>query len=128
MNSENQFASLEIMCRERAALAKKEMEYWLAEAEEWKRFKESSGPSRERESILRATRLARRNQQSLNSHASISESARQSSKGCWTIVNRLRVALGGSPSEPDQYNTGRHSRPSVSGGEHNRSSHAAIPV
>ena len=80
MNSESQFASLEIMCRERAALAKKEMEYWLAEAEEWKRFKESSGPSRE--SIPRATRLARRIQQSLNSHASISESARQSSKGC----------------------------------------------
>ena len=49
MNSESQFASLEIMCRERAALAKKEMEYWLAEAEELKRFKESSGPSRERE-------------------------------------------------------------------------------
>jgi hypothetical protein len=64
----------------------------------------------ERESILRATRLARGNQQSLNSHASISESARQSSKGCWTIVNRLRLALGGSASEPDQYNTGRHSR------------------
>ena len=64
----------------------------------------------ERESIPRATRLARRNQQSLNSHASISESARQSSKGCWTIVNRLRLALGGSPSEPDQNNTGRHSR------------------
>jgi hypothetical protein len=36
----------------------------------------------ERESIPRATRLARRIQQSLNSHASISESARQSSKGC----------------------------------------------
>jgi hypothetical protein len=53
MNSESQFASLEIMCRERAALAKKEMEYWLAEAEEWKRFKESSGPSRERGSPLR---------------------------------------------------------------------------
>jgi hypothetical protein len=26
------------MCRERTALAKKEMEYWLAEAEEWQRL------------------------------------------------------------------------------------------
>jgi len=29
------------MCRERATLAKKEMDYWLAEAEEWKRLKEA---------------------------------------------------------------------------------------
>jgi len=36
MNSKDQFAALEGMCRERAALAKKETEYWLAEAEEWK--------------------------------------------------------------------------------------------
>ena len=41
MNSKSQFASLEIMCRERAALAKKEMEYWLTEADEWKRLKDS---------------------------------------------------------------------------------------
>jgi hypothetical protein len=41
MNSKSQFASLEAMCRQRAALAKKEMEYWLAEAEEWKQFRES---------------------------------------------------------------------------------------
>jgi hypothetical protein len=41
MNSKTQFASLEMMCRERAALARKEMEYWLAEAEEWKRLNES---------------------------------------------------------------------------------------
>jgi hypothetical protein len=27
MNSKDQFAALEVMCRERAALAKKEMEY-----------------------------------------------------------------------------------------------------
>ncbi len=33
MNSNVQFAALEVMSRERAALAKKEMEYWLAEAE-----------------------------------------------------------------------------------------------
>ena len=41
MYSKKEFASLEVMCRERAALAKKEMEYtiaqyWLAEAQEWK--------------------------------------------------------------------------------------------
>jgi hypothetical protein len=48
MNSEDQFAGLEIMCRERAALAKKEMEYWLAEAEEWKQLRESSDPFAER--------------------------------------------------------------------------------
>ncbi|SHJ94267.1 hypothetical protein SAMN05444159_1976 [Bradyrhizobium lablabi] len=34
MNSKDQFAGLEIMSRERAALAKKKMEYWLAESEE----------------------------------------------------------------------------------------------
>jgi hypothetical protein len=37
------------MCRERAALARKEMEYslmeyWLAEAEEWKQLRESLEP------------------------------------------------------------------------------------
>ena len=31
MYSKNQFAALELMCRERAALAKKEMEYCLME-------------------------------------------------------------------------------------------------
>src|SRR5450432_2191761 len=49
MYSRMQFAALELMCRERAALAKKQMEYalfeyWLAEAEEWKEFKELSDP------------------------------------------------------------------------------------
>ena len=29
------------MCRERAALAKREMDYWLAEADEWRKFVES---------------------------------------------------------------------------------------
>jgi hypothetical protein len=29
------------MSHERAALARKEMEYWLAEADEWKRLKET---------------------------------------------------------------------------------------
>jgi hypothetical protein len=47
MNSKSQFAALEIMCRERAAVAKREMEYWLTEAEEWKRLRESLDPSTE---------------------------------------------------------------------------------
>ena len=42
MNSKDQFSAFEFMCRERAALARKEMEYWLAEAEEWKEFRESA--------------------------------------------------------------------------------------
>jgi hypothetical protein len=44
MNSKSQFAALEIMCRERTAVARKEMEYWQEEAEEWKRLRESSDP------------------------------------------------------------------------------------
>jgi hypothetical protein len=48
MNSKDQFAALEVMSRERAAVAKKEMEYWLAEAEEWKQLRESPDPSVER--------------------------------------------------------------------------------
>jgi hypothetical protein len=49
MYSKKQFAALELMCRERAALAKKEMEYWLmeywlAEAEEWKQLRDSLAP------------------------------------------------------------------------------------
>jgi hypothetical protein len=36
------------MCRGRAALAKKEMEYWLAEADEWKQVSESPDPVIER--------------------------------------------------------------------------------
>jgi hypothetical protein len=42
MNSKSQFATLEAMCRERAELAKREVDYWLIEAEEWKRLRESS--------------------------------------------------------------------------------------
>jgi hypothetical protein len=45
MNSKDQFAALEVMCRERAVLAKREMEYWLAEAEEWKQLRKSPDPS-----------------------------------------------------------------------------------
>jgi hypothetical protein len=44
METNDQFARLEIMCCERAALAKKEMEYWLTEAEEWKQLRESAAP------------------------------------------------------------------------------------
>jgi hypothetical protein len=49
MYSEKQFAALEAMCRDRAALARKEMEYslmeyWLAEAAEWKQLRESLEP------------------------------------------------------------------------------------
>jgi len=45
--SRKQFAALEAMCRERAALARTEMEYslteyWLAEAEEWKQLRQSA--------------------------------------------------------------------------------------
>ena len=47
MNSKSRFAALEIMCRERAAVAKREMEYWLAEAEQWKHLRESSDTSLE---------------------------------------------------------------------------------
>jgi hypothetical protein len=35
MYSKNQFYALEAMCLQRAAVARKEMEYWLNEAEEW---------------------------------------------------------------------------------------------
>ena len=46
MYSRKQFAALEAMSREQAAVAKTEMEhslmeYWLAEAEEWKQLRQS---------------------------------------------------------------------------------------
>jgi hypothetical protein len=44
MNSQEQFAAFEFMCRARASLAEKEMEYWLAEAEEWKQLGELPEP------------------------------------------------------------------------------------
>jgi hypothetical protein len=49
MYSRKQFAALEAMCRERAALARKEMEYsmmeyWLAEAEDWEQLRDSLYP------------------------------------------------------------------------------------
>ena len=45
MDSRKRFLALETMCRERAQLAKREFEYWLAEANEWARYKDSSDPS-----------------------------------------------------------------------------------
>jgi hypothetical protein len=39
MYTKSQFHALEVMCRERAVVAAKEMEYWLAEAEEWARVR-----------------------------------------------------------------------------------------
>ena len=44
MNSQEQFAAFEFMCRARAELAKNEMNYWLAEAEEWKQLRELPEP------------------------------------------------------------------------------------
>ena len=44
MDSQEQFAAFEFMCRARASLAEKEMEYWLAEAEQWKRLRELPEP------------------------------------------------------------------------------------
>jgi hypothetical protein len=35
MYSKSQFCALEAMCRQRATVAQKEMEYWLNEADEW---------------------------------------------------------------------------------------------
>jgi hypothetical protein len=41
MYSKSQFYALEVMCRERARLADRESNYWLAEAEEWARLRQS---------------------------------------------------------------------------------------
>jgi hypothetical protein len=41
MDSKCQFYALEVMCRERTAMARKEMEYWLNEAEEWAQLRKS---------------------------------------------------------------------------------------
>ena len=46
MYSRTKFAAFENVCRQRAALAKKEMDYWLSEAEEWKELRETVDPSR----------------------------------------------------------------------------------
>jgi hypothetical protein len=39
MDSKSRFYALEVMCRERARLADKESNYWLAEAEKWARLR-----------------------------------------------------------------------------------------
>lgn len=41
MDSQTRFYALDVMCRERARLADKEANYWLAEAEEWARLRQS---------------------------------------------------------------------------------------
>jgi hypothetical protein len=44
MNSKRQFVALEMMSRETASLAGKQMAYWLSEADEWKRLQGMSCP------------------------------------------------------------------------------------
>jgi hypothetical protein len=44
MESKCQFYALELMSLERAAVARKEMEYWLNEAEEWAQLRKA-GPA-----------------------------------------------------------------------------------
>jgi hypothetical protein len=39
MDSKARFYALEVMCHERAAVARIEMEYWLNEAQEWAQLK-----------------------------------------------------------------------------------------
>jgi len=39
MDQRSRFYALEVMCRERAQAAANEANYWLAEAEEWARFR-----------------------------------------------------------------------------------------
>jgi len=51
MDSESRFFALEVMCLERARRAGEEASYWLAEADEWARFRlkhdrERSGESK----------------------------------------------------------------------------------
>jgi hypothetical protein len=45
VDSRKRFSALETMCRERAHLAKREFEYWLAEADEWARYRNSTDSS-----------------------------------------------------------------------------------
>jgi len=40
-NSNSQFLALEVMCCGRAAAPRKEMEYWLSEAEEWAQLRKA---------------------------------------------------------------------------------------
>jgi hypothetical protein len=59
MYSSDEFSSLEIMCRQRATLAKRKMElwfaeaeYWLLEAEEWKQLRRSADPTQRKNSVI----------------------------------------------------------------------------
>jgi hypothetical protein len=45
MDSRSQFYALEVMCHERAAVARKEMEYWLNEAQEWAQLRKAAPAS-----------------------------------------------------------------------------------
>ena len=45
MDTKSQFYALEVMCRERAAVARKDMECWLNEAEEWAQLMKADHPS-----------------------------------------------------------------------------------
>jgi hypothetical protein len=45
MDSKSQFYALEVMSRERAAVARKEMEYWLNEAQEWEQLRKTAPAS-----------------------------------------------------------------------------------
>jgi hypothetical protein len=55
MDTKSQFYALEVMCRERAAVARKDMEYWLNEAEEWAQLRKADHPSRGAEQASRAS-------------------------------------------------------------------------
>ena len=50
MDSESRFFALEVMCLERARLADEEASYWLAEADEWARFRLKHVREKSRES------------------------------------------------------------------------------
>jgi len=54
MDSKSQFYALEVMCRERAVVARKEMEYWLNEAQEWEQLRKAARASMSRRSDLSA--------------------------------------------------------------------------
>jgi hypothetical protein len=45
MDSKSQFYALEVMFRERAAVARREMEYWLNEAQEWEQLRKAAPAS-----------------------------------------------------------------------------------
>jgi hypothetical protein len=51
MRATNNFAAQEGMCLERAAVAKREMEYWLSEAAEWRKLRESADPMNDKIAI-----------------------------------------------------------------------------